>query len=91
MQRTKRVQGWPGLPSHWANVSESIPAAMLIAKGDWDCHRMANVEELPPVPFLDLLGKIGLPTRVRDEKGDRAFDPAEFDESRKAQPKVRQA
>jgi len=69
----------------------AIAAAMLIAKGDWDCHRMANVEELPPVPFLDLLGKIGLPTRVRDEKGDRAFDPAEFDESRKAQPKVRQA
>jgi len=69
----------------------AIAAAMLIAKGDWDCHRMANVEELPPVPFLDLLGKIGLPTRVRDEKGDRAFDPAEFGESREAQPKVRQA
>ena len=69
----------------------AIAAAMLIAKGDWDCHRMANVEELPPVPFLDLLGKIGLPTRVRDEKGDRAFDPAEFGESRNARPKVRQA
>ena len=69
----------------------AIAAAMLIARGDWDCHRMANVEELPPVPFLDLLGKIGLPTRVRDEKGDRAFDAAEFGESRKAQPKVRQA
>ncbi len=69
----------------------AIAAAMLIAKGDWDCHRMANVEELPPVPFLDLLGKIGLPTRVRDEKGDRAFDPAEFGESRDARPKVRQA
>ena len=69
----------------------AIAAAMLIAKGDWDCHRMANIEELPPVPFLDLLGKIGLPTRIRDEKGDRAFDAAEFGESRKAQPKVRQA
>ena len=69
----------------------AIAAAMLIAKGDWDCHRMANIEELPPVPFLDLLGKIGLPTRIRDEKGDRAFDPAEFGEIRQTRPKVRQA
>lgn len=56
----------------------AIAAAMLIAKGDWDCHRMANVEELPPVPFIDLLGRIGLATRIRDDGGDRAFDPAEF-------------
>ncbi len=56
----------------------AIAAAMLIAKGDWDCHHMANVEELPPVPFIDLLGRIGLPTRVRDSKGDRAFNAAEF-------------
>lgn len=69
----------------------AIAAAMLIAKGDWDCHRMANIEELPPVPFLDLLGKIGLPTRVRDEKGDRAFDAAEFGETRQARPKAREA
>ena len=57
-------------------------AAILIAKGEWDCHRMANVEELPAVPFLDLLGRMGLPTRVRDADGDRAFDPAEFREPR---------
>ncbi|MVS98738.1 saccharopine dehydrogenase family protein [Devosia marina] len=69
----------------------AIAAAMLIAKGEWDCHRMANIEELPPVPFLDLLGRIGLPTRIRDEKGDRAFDPAEFGETRQTRPKVRQA
>jgi saccharopine dehydrogenase-like NADP-dependent oxidoreductase len=56
----------------------AIAAAMLIAKGDWDCHHMVNVEELPPVPFIDLLGKLGLPTRIRDAKGDREFDPAEF-------------
>jgi saccharopine dehydrogenase-like NADP-dependent oxidoreductase len=61
----------------------AIAAAMLIAKGEWDCHHMANVEELPPVPFLDLLGKIGLPTRVRDAKGDREFNPAEFREDRR--------
>jgi saccharopine dehydrogenase-like NADP-dependent oxidoreductase len=56
----------------------AIAAAMLIAKGEWDCHHMVNVEELPPVPFIELLGQIGLPTRIRDAKGDRAFDPAEF-------------
>lgn len=49
----------------------AVAAAMLIASGPWDVKRMANVEELPPVPFLDLLGKIGLPTRIKDENGDR--------------------
>jgi len=61
----------------------AIAAAMLIAKGEWDCHHMANVEELPPVPFIDLLGKIGLPTRIRDAKGDRDFNPVEFREERR--------
>jgi saccharopine dehydrogenase-like NADP-dependent oxidoreductase len=56
----------------------AVAAAMLIARGEWDCHRMANVEELPPIPFIDLPGRIGLPTRIRDGKGDRAFDAAEF-------------
>ncbi|ODT68684.1 MAG: saccharopine dehydrogenase [Pelagibacterium sp. SCN 63-23] len=60
----------------------AIAAAMLIAKGEWDCHHMANVEELPPVPFIELLGRLGLPTRVRDAAGDRQFDPAEFREKR---------
>jgi saccharopine dehydrogenase-like NADP-dependent oxidoreductase len=49
----------------------AVAAAMLIANGTWDVKRMVNVEELPPVPFLDLLGKIGLPTRIKDENGDR--------------------
>jgi saccharopine dehydrogenase-like NADP-dependent oxidoreductase len=57
----------------------AVAAAMLIARGDWDCHRMANVEELPPVPFIELLGRLGLPTRVRDAAGDRAFDAREFE------------
>ncbi|UYO00788.1 MAG: saccharopine dehydrogenase family protein [Devosia sp.] len=60
----------------------AVAAAMLIARGEWDCHHMANVEELPPVPFIDLLGRMGLPTRVRDAQGDRAFNPAEFRTSR---------
>jgi hypothetical protein len=33
---------------------------------------MANVEELPPKPFINLLNRIGLPTRIQDEDGDRA-------------------
>lgn len=48
-----------------------VAAALLIARGDWDVKRMANVEELPPRPFLEQLGRMGLPTRVRDAKGDR--------------------
>jgi saccharopine dehydrogenase-like NADP-dependent oxidoreductase len=46
---------------------------MLIASGEWDVKQMANVEELPPRPFLDILNRIGLPTRIRDEQGDRAL------------------
>lgn len=46
-------------------------AAMLIAQGVWDSGRMANIEELPPRPFLRLLERMGLPTRIRDEDGDR--------------------
>ncbi|KXF74844.1 saccharopine dehydrogenase [Paramesorhizobium deserti] len=46
-------------------------AAILIAKGDWDIKKMANVEELAPRPFLDLLNRIGLPTRIKDADGDR--------------------
>lgn len=53
-----------------------VAAAMLIANGEWDVKRMANVEELPPRPFLALLNKIGLPTHIRDERGER---PLTFD------------
>ena len=48
-------------------------AALLVAGGEWDVKKMANVEELPPRPFLDLLGKIGLPTRVKEGDRDRAL------------------
>lgn len=50
-----------------------VAAAILIAQGTWDVKRMVNVEELPPRPFLELLDKIGLPTRIRDESGDHAL------------------
>ncbi|WBU57102.1 saccharopine dehydrogenase family protein [Paracoccus sediminicola] len=47
-----------------------VAAAILIARGDWDVKRMANVEDLPARPFLELLGEMGLPSRVIDAEGD---------------------
>ncbi|MDY0065176.1 MAG: saccharopine dehydrogenase family protein [Steroidobacteraceae bacterium] len=51
-----------------------VAAAILIARGEWDVKKMVNVEELPPRPFLKELDRLGLPTRVRDERGDRALE-----------------
>ena len=51
----------------------AVAAALLIASGEWDVRGMVNVEELPPRPFLGLLDRMGLPTRIRDEAGDRAL------------------
>ncbi|MBB6011986.1 saccharopine dehydrogenase-like NADP-dependent oxidoreductase [Aquamicrobium lusatiense] len=51
----------------------AVAAALLVASGEWDVKKMANVEELPPRPFLNLLGKIGLPTRVKEGDDDRAL------------------
>lgn len=42
----------------------AVAAALMVAEGTWDVHRMANVEELPARPFLERLGRIGLPSRV---------------------------
>lgn len=47
-----------------------VAAAILVAKGEWDVGKMANVEELPPQPFLGLLNEMGLPSRIKDEQGD---------------------
>jgi saccharopine dehydrogenase-like NADP-dependent oxidoreductase len=62
----------------------AVAAAMLIAKGEWDCHHMANIEELPPVPFLNLLETMGLPTRLSDATGDRSFLDEKLPAIRKA-------
>lgn len=51
-----------------------VAAAILIAQGAWDVGKMVNVEELPPQPFLGKLNEMGLPTRIRDAKGDRALN-----------------
>lgn len=48
-----------------------VAAALLIAEGTWDVGTMANVEDLDPAPFINLLNQIGLPTRIKDENGDR--------------------
>ncbi|WP_432695593.1 saccharopine dehydrogenase C-terminal domain-containing protein [Marinobacterium sp. YM272] len=48
-----------------------VAAAMLVASGEWDAKTMVNVEELDPRPFINILNKIGLPTRIKDEEGDR--------------------
>ncbi len=48
-----------------------VAAALLIATGEWDVKHMANVEQLPPKPFINLLNEMGLPTRIKDEQGDR--------------------
>jgi saccharopine dehydrogenase-like NADP-dependent oxidoreductase len=47
-----------------------VAAALLIASGEWDVKKMVNIEELPPRPFLHLLNFIGLPTWIRDERGE---------------------
>jgi len=51
-----------------------VAAALLVARGEWDAKRMVNVEELPPKPFLALLDEMGLPTRIKDENGDRPWN-----------------
>src|SRR5690554_3603025 len=51
----------------------AVAAAMLIATGEWDVKKMANIEDLPPRPFLDLLGRVGLPTRIREGDSDKAL------------------
>ncbi|MFG6080756.1 saccharopine dehydrogenase family protein [Paracoccus litorisediminis] len=47
-----------------------VAAAILVARGTWDAKKMVNVEDLPARPFLELLGDLGLPTRVIDATGD---------------------
>ncbi|WP_273687454.1 saccharopine dehydrogenase family protein [Ketogulonicigenium vulgare] len=51
-----------------------VAAALLVADGTWDVKTMANVEELDPKPFLNLLNQMGLPNRIKDANGDRALE-----------------
>ncbi|WP_225781344.1 saccharopine dehydrogenase family protein [Xenophilus sp. Marseille-Q4582] len=54
----------------------AVAAARLIADGTWDVRRMANVEELPPLPLLTRMEAMGLATRVHDAQGDRPLAEA---------------
>ncbi|MGX0977251.1 saccharopine dehydrogenase-like NADP-dependent oxidoreductase [Roseovarius sp. MBR-51] len=51
-----------------------VAAAILIAQGDWDTGTMSNVEELDPKPFLTVLDRLGLPTRVQINGTDKAWN-----------------
>ena len=67
-------QAFAEVGSQGSSYTAGVPpvaAAVLIARGDWDVKRMVNVEDLPARPFLELLGEMGLPTRIIDENGDR--------------------
>ena len=61
-------------------------AAMLIADGSWNVGEMVNVEELDPVPFIALMNRMGLVTRIRDARGDRVLQPQPAGH---AEPKMR--
>lgn len=52
----------------------TVAAALLVATGEWDVRQMANIEQLPPRPFLQLLDQMGLPTRIRDASGDHPWN-----------------
>jgi len=82
-------EAYEEVESQGISYTAGVPAAaaaILIATGVWDVRTMANVEELPPRPFLDLLGDMGLPTWIRDADGERllTFDDAAQSTSRLA-------
>jgi saccharopine dehydrogenase-like NADP-dependent oxidoreductase len=45
-----------------------VAAAILVAQDQWNPKTMVNVEELNPDPFLKLLSKMGLPTKIEERK-----------------------
>ncbi|GFE80287.1 saccharopine dehydrogenase [Steroidobacter agaridevorans] len=60
-------QAFEEVGSQGISYTAGVPAAaaaMLIASGEWDVRKMVNVEELAPQPFLGLLDRLGLPTRI---------------------------
>lgn len=58
-----RETGAQGI-SYTAGVP-AVATALLIASGEWDVKKMANIEDLPPRPFIELLDRIGLPTQIK--------------------------
>ena len=67
------AQSYREIGSQAISYTAGVPAAaaaLLIAEGTWDVGHMANVEQLAPRPFLDLLDAMGLPTHVRENGWD---------------------
>ena len=63
------AESWREVGSQAIAYTAGVPAAaaaLLIARGTWDVRRMANVEQLPVRPFLELLAELGLETWVRE-------------------------
>lgn len=70
-------EAYEGVGSQGISYTAGVPpvaAALLIAQGVWDVKKMVNVEDLDPRPFIGLLNRMGLPTRVRDSSGDHPVD-----------------
>lgn len=44
-----------------------VAAAILVAQGIWNPKTMVNVEELDPEPFIKVLDRIGLLTKIQDK------------------------
>lgn len=67
----RRREGLPSLDIRlyrcW-NVRPQYPT-ILIADGTWDIGEMANAEELDPNPFISLMNRLGLATRIQDDRG----------------------
>ncbi|WP_024587552.1 saccharopine dehydrogenase family protein [Aliihoeflea sp. 2WW] len=67
-------QAFAELGSQGISYTAGVPAvaaAILVATGRWDVRKMANVEELPPRPFLGLLGQLGLSSHISENGDDR--------------------
>lgn len=43
-----------------------VTAALLIARGAWNVGRLANVEELDPDPFMELMPEVGITWDIRE-------------------------
>jgi saccharopine dehydrogenase (NAD+, L-lysine forming) len=47
-----------------------VVGAMMLFKGAWKGAGVFNVEQLPSKPFMDEIGKHGLPWHMRELKAD---------------------
>lgn len=80
-QISDHAEAYAEVESQGISYTAGVPpvaAAVLIAQGTWDTGTMVNVEELDPVPFIELLDRTGLPTEIAEiEPGSAAsFDGA---------------